>query len=166
MIQNKINNELNNIVSSLLEVIPNSEEIQEKLSGEIQEVADEVISTFYEIKSKKQSAFKAIRKRMKSFVIKCLAKVCLMRTLAHLKKESSQETTPINESVEIIVRSLTSQLVVPENQNSQIDDSLLFITRHLCGDNVLVISKELSNLIYSHTLSEPLPSSVLRNSFR
>lgn len=65
VIKHEINNELSAIIKPLLLDIPNSEELQEELSREIQEVADEVVRTFYAMRSKKSSAVKALKERMK-----------------------------------------------------------------------------------------------------
>lgn len=158
VIKHEINNELSAIINPLLLDIPHSEDLQEQLSREIQEVADEVVCTFYVMRSKKSSAFKALKERMKSFVTKCFAKVCLMRILSHLKKKYSQDTLAISESAEEILMGLTSQFV-DHIKDTESEDSFLLVFKNLCADKVLDFSQELNNLIYHHALPEPLPHS-------
>ncbi|CAF89477.1 unnamed protein product [Tetraodon nigroviridis] len=137
VIKQEINAELRDIIDPLLEDIPDFEELQQERSSEIQKVADEVVCTFYEMRSKKSSAFKAIRKQMTSFVTKSFAKVCLMRILAHLKEKHSQEMVAINQSAETILSSLTSQFADPQPQHLDTEDSFLLMFKQLRGDKVL-----------------------------
>lgn len=162
----QINDVLSDIIHPLLEDVPNSEELLKEVSWEIQEVANKTVCKICGVRSRKSSAFKNIRKKIQSLLSKYFAKVCLMRTLTHLKKKHSQETSALGDSVESILNSLTSQLMeYNRDQKTESEDSFLLMFKDLHDDKVLVFSQELSDLIYRHALPEPLPRSLLRSSF-
>lgn len=162
-IQNNIQKVLSDIITPLLDDVSDSEykKLQSETSLEIQSVAEEVATLLCE--KKKKQPFKAVRKKMKSLFGRCFLKVWLCRVLAQVKKKHPQDIRAEScESVDSIIEGLSSQLLLGEPEESG-RENIWMAFKHLPSDKVLVFTQELSNLIFGHTFSGPVPDSVLES---
>lgn len=164
-IQEELQRELSEIITPLLDDVPNSEckRLQSETSAEIRTVAADVASLLSD-KKKNKLPFGVVRKKIKSCFSRCFAKVWICRMLAQLERKHPEHIdAEISESVESFIDELTSQFLDGENQQVSLNkDPAIVLFNNISGDKVLVFTKALSDFIYRHSLPEPVPDSFLR----
>lgn len=159
-IQEELQRELSEIITPLLDDVPNSEckRLQSETSAEIRTVAADVASLLND-KKKNKLPFGVVKKKIKSSFSRCFAKVWICRMLAQLERKHPEHIdAEISESVESFIDELTSQFLDGENQQVSLDqDPATELPNNVSGDKVLVFTKALSDFIYRHSLPEPGP---------
>lgn len=165
-VEGQIKKELGDIITPLLDDLPNSEyeKLQLHATEELQRFADDIVD-FTIVKLKKNSTFN-IRWKIKCFFTNWFAKMWMHRLLEELKKKH-QRSIKLRHSAcaESLLETLKCQLQLGKGneRDANSEDVLILWFEKISRKKVRLFTKELSDLIY-HYLTQtweklPVPES-------
>lgn len=165
-LEGQIKKEFGNLITSLLDDMPNSEyeRLQLQASEELKTFADDIVD--YMIKNGDRGGSLDIMRKIKCFLTNWFAKMWMQRLVEELKKRHQRSTKLLRRGcAESLLETLKSQLELDKGRrrHSESDDIFVLWFEKISRKKVRVFTKELSDLIY-HYLTQtwekmPVPDS-------
>lgn len=165
-LEGQIKKEFGNLITSLLDDMPNSEyeRLQLQASEELKTFADDIVG--YMIKNGDRGGSLDIMRKIKCFLTNWFAKMWMQRLVEELKKRHQRSSKLLRWGcAESILESLKSQLQLGKGRrrDSESDDIFVLWFEKISRKKVRLFTKELSELIY-HYLTQtwekmPVPDS-------
>lgn len=165
-VQEVIKKDWSDISSTLLDDINVGEykKLQSESSVEIQSVLDEITTV---LSKKRKKPFQALKKRVQSFFSTGFLRVWLCRLLANVRKKHPQDTVEESyEMVESIIDSLTPEFVNATDEEVKNEDAVVDIFQHTSRQNILHLTRGLTDLIYQNVVQDIPGSEIATSSFR